>query len=237
MNLRGGHLIQGYEFRGKLKAVIFDMDGTLVDSRFDIAFALNEAFSRMGLSEHSEEEILRNIGPGPREMIGPLLPEGEKDRVEECFHLFNEIYFEHCLDRTHFYPGVRDTIEALAQAGVRMGVVSNKLAKFSNRILEGLGVRKRFQAVIGPEDVKNSKPDPEMIYLALGRMRVRVDQAMLVGDSIHDIRAGKAASILTLVVTYGYDSRERLAKESPDFMIDNVSELKDIILGDDRRRG
>ena len=212
--------------------ILFDADGTLIDTRRDIWTSINLAFARAGLPRVSYERTKQYIGPGSRMLVYNLLPPEHRDRTPEVLEDYLARYMEHALDETDLYPGIRKVLEHLSH--LRLTVATNKSRPITERILKGLGVRERFDVVLGPEDVEQLKPHPEMILKTLELTDTESERAVIVGDTPNDIRSGKAAGVRTCAATYGYYPKESLIREGPDFVVDGAEEL--IPLLDERQR-
>ncbi len=209
----------------EIDLILFDLDGTLVDSRQDIFNAVNRMLDRLALPALPGETIVGYVGNGVRELIRRSLGPAHLDRLEEGTACFLEHYSAHLIDHTRLYPGVIDTLEGLGDK--RKAVVTNKLEDLSRRILEGLGVSHHFTLVVGGDTVGKKKPSPAAIEWALGRLKVRPERAMIVGDSPTDIEAGRAAGIRTCGVTYGFKPPELVRAARPDLVIDDLRALRD----------
>ena len=207
----------------KTDTILFDADGTLIDTRRDIWTAVNLAFERAGLAPVSYERTKQYIGPGSKMLIYNLLPPEHRDRTPEVLANYLALYMEHALDETDLYPGMRDVLTSLSHR--TLTVATNKSRPITERILEGLDARGFFEVVFGPEDVEQLKPHPEMILKTLEVTNTTADRAIIVGDTPNDIRSGKAGGIRTCAVTYGYYPKEALIQEEPDFIVDSVMEL------------
>ena len=206
---------------------LFDLDGTLIDSREDITTSLNIALGRMGLNPLPEARVTKFVGSGVqvlverslREVTGSAPPE---DRVRLGIALFKEEYGIHLLDRTHLYPGVKESLDHLCWA--RFAVVSNKPEIFCRRILDGLGVGMRFLAILGGDSALR-KPDPASLLKAMEFCRANPHETVMVGDSPVDIQAGKAAGVMTCGVLGGFHSRADLEAAGSDLLVHNLLDL------------
>lgn len=203
---------------------IFDLDGTLVDSKRDIVFSVNRAFLRLGFPALPEEEVAREIGRGSaflfRRLLGATVPDG---RIEALVVAFKEVYGRHLLDRTRTYPGI---VELLSRFGAfRKAVVTNKNQVFADRIVDGLGLRGHFQGVYGSEAFATQKPDPGPILGVCRKWGVAPSEAVVIGDSPFDVAAGKAAGARTVAVRYGFGGPEAFRADPPDFAVDSVDAL------------
>jgi phosphoglycolate phosphatase len=207
---------------------IFDLDGTLIDSRADICFSLNLALARLHLPILPESRISDFVGEGVQRLVERSLQEAtglEADRglVEGAIQLFREEYGRHLLDQTRLRPGVQETLDRLAWGS--FAVVTNKPEVFSRSILDGLGIGKRFCSVLGGDSVRNRKPDPEALLKAMSACNALPSETVMIGDSRVDIEAGKAAAVLTCGVLGGFRPREELEAAGCDLMIENLIEL------------
>lgn len=208
-----------------IRLLIFDLDGTLVDTSRDIADALNYALEPVKVRRFSVEEVKAMVGSGISRLLETLIPPEIRKETptirEEVIDRFVRYYSEHLLDNTDVYPGVKETLSELGD--YKKAVVSNKREKFSIRVLEGLDILKFFDVVLGSDSVTEKKPSPVPMLEALKRTGVSRDEAIIIGDSNYDIESGRTAGIRTIAVTYGYRSKD-LLKEA-DFMIDSFPEL------------
>lgn len=213
-----------------VRLLIFDLDGTLIDSSQDITDAINYAITPFGVKPLTVNEIKERVGSGITKLIEALLPYKEIKRLggnpgEEAIGRFLEYYSMHLLDNTGSYLGVRETLQKLA--AYKKAVISNKREVLSKRILEGLGLLRFFDVVLGSDSVSEKKPSPVPVLEVLGRLGASKDEAVMIGDSNYDIESAHAAGVKIIAVTYGYRSKEDL--KSADFMIDSFKELLDIL--------
>ena len=208
-----------------IKLIIFDLDGTLIDSSQDIANAINHAILGTGLRDVSNEETIKLIGEGITRLIGKLLDPYLLSHSDEVLKKFMNYYSSHLVDNTRLYPFVKETLQGLKD--FRKVVLSNKRASFSTEILERLGVSEYFDAVLGSDTVEEKKPSPKPVNFLLDKFLVSRDKAVIVGDSDIDIKTGRAAGIRTIGVTYGYRSKETL--HEADLLIDDFRQLEHVI--------
>ncbi len=207
---------------------LFDLDGTLIDSREDIARGVNAVLARMGLPRLAMPEVIRFVGDGMEALMDRVLrdvtgAEPDEERIRSGVLLLLEEYGNHLLDATRLYPGVRETIADLHWA--KLGLVSNKPEALTRRILSLLGLADRFCSVLGGDSLPQRKPDPAPILAAVLRCHGAVGETVMVGDSPSDIVAGKRAGVITCAITSGYRSREELSAARPDVLIDRMQEL------------
>lgn len=210
----------------KMEALLFDLDGTLVDTRADLAAAVNFALGRLGRPARTLEEVREFIGGGVRELIRSSLGPAHEDMLEPALALFRPYYLEHCADRSALYPGVG---EALGKLAGPVAVVTNKPEAASRAIFRALGVEAFFRAVIGGDSLPFLKPRPEPLWEAARRLGARPERVLMVGDSPGDVQAGRAAGMRTCAVTYGYRPAEELRAAEPDFLLDRIGDLEAII--------
>jgi phosphoglycolate phosphatase len=209
-----------------MRLLIFDLDGTLIDSKLDIAHSVNATLDYMGMPRISHELVSTYIGNGaPVLMRRSLGPEATEEDVEKALDFFIRYYAQHCLDNTTLYPGVKDALDILkAQEGVRMAVLTNKPVRISNHIIGGLGCGEHFCRVYGGNSFERKKPDPVGIETLLSETGAPREEAVMVGDSAVDVRTARNAGIRACGVSYGFQP-DSFAAEPPDFLIDDLREL------------
>jgi len=204
-----------------IQLIIFDLDGTLIDSRVDITNALNYALKRYAFAQLSVEDTVKMIGEGISRLIEKVVGEREASIKADVTERFLTYYTQHILDYTREYPGVRDTLEKLGS--YQKAVISNKNESLSKMVLKGLGLLHHFDVIIGSDTTPERKPSPLPILRLLTELHVQSGEAVIVGDSNYDVDAGKAAGITTVAVTYGYRPREVIAHA--DYLIDTMTDL------------
>jgi len=182
--------------------VIFDLDGTLIDSRADLALAVNLTRADLGLPPLPQDQVVGYVGEGVRNLLTRALPECP-ERLDQALALNQRHYQAHLLDHTRLYPGVLPALEALAARDVGLMVVTNKPREFTARILAGLGVAPLMAAVVGGGDCPRLKPDPEPLLLALGRAGCGVPGSWIAGDHFTDLEAGRRAGLNRCLCRYG----------------------------------
>jgi len=196
--------------------LVFDLDGTLVDSAADISSSLNLTLARLGRERISHDKVLAAIGSGVRKLIERVTT----PPIEPVMEAFLEHYAEHLLDETDLFPGVADT---LAKLPGRKIVLSNKPSAMSKAIVEGLGIAKHFAAVYGGDSFPVRKPDPECWKLATAG----ASKAVMIGDSGTDVQTAKNAGAPAIAVTYGYFKPGEL--DAADHRIDRFAQLLDLL--------
>lgn len=211
------------------KGCLFDLDGTLVNSLEDLAMSTNIVLKNHHLPEHDISEYNQFVGNGVRKLMERALGEKHIDRIEECLSEFQSIYQEHCLDHTHPYPGIKDLISTLHQAGIQLAVVTNKPHHIAVKIVEEL-FPNMFISIMGQQDLYPIKPHPESVFLALMAMGLSKNDCYFIGDSNVDIDTGYNADMETIGVCWGFRGRKELEEAGADFVVENAEEIKEIIL-------
>jgi phosphoglycolate phosphatase len=219
----------------KIELLIFDLDGTLIDSKEDLARSSNFMRTQMGLPPLAHEVVFSYVGDGARMLIQRLLDHpGDDAELDRGLTIFLEYYREHMLDHTVLYPGVREAIEALFHPsnGNRrtLAVLTNKAVRFSRLILEGLGVADRFRFIYGGNSFEEKKPNPMGVKVILEEAGVPPEAALMVGDSDVDVLTGRNASIATCGVTYGLGA-EKMRQTPPDVLVDDLRALVALLEG------
>lgn len=211
----------------KASLVVFDLDGTVLDSVFDIASSVNVMRRRMGLDALPLSVIYGYVGDGAHMLVRRSLPTeaGEAD-VKQALAYFLEDYRVHMLDHTAPYPGVVETL--MSMQGRTLCVLTNKLTGLTEAMLEKLDLLHHFQYVFGSDRFPRKKPDPIGVLYLLEATGIPSSQAMMVGDTANDVETGRRAGVLTCGVTYGLGG-DKLKAARPDFMIDSFPQLLEII--------
>ena len=211
--------------------LIFDLDGTLVDSKLDLAQAVNATRSHMGMSPLDNERVYSYVGNGAPVLIRRAMgAQATEPEVQEALEFFLEYYREHYLDYTTLYPGVREALDRLRAAGKRMAVLTNKPVRISRAILEGLGVAGHFFQIYGGNSFDLKKPDPVGVAALMKEAGIPADRCLMIGDSSVDIQTARNAGIASCGVTYGFQP-ETLADPAPDRLLDRMEELADWLVG------
>lgn len=216
----------------KLKAdhIIFDLDGTLIDSKKDIADAVNSTLVEMGLETMPYETLYHYVGNGVRPVIEKsMIDSKQEERLPEAIKHFQDTYIATLLDTTVMFDDVEEVLDHFAAQGKKMTVASNKPFRYVDKILKGLGMSKYFVSVLGGDSLHTSKPEPEMLMESMKEAGVGRNGSVMVGDSRVDIKAGINTGIRTVGVTYGFREREELVDANPDALVERPLELKDVI--------
>jgi endonuclease-3 related protein len=214
----------------KVEALLFDLDGTLVDSMKVILRALNSVLSKRGLSSFTAMELCEVSGIPLRKFLSSRFPNIGRDLVDICVNEFYTLYLQTSLEECKLFPPVKEVLKQLRSRDIKLGLVTTTPRKLVDRDLERFGLRKFFEVVVTGDDVQAHKPAPEAVLKAISELGLKSrDGCAIVGDSPHDISAGKAAGIITIAITTGLCSRKRLARENPNFIIESMSELPKIV--------
>jgi phosphoglycolate phosphatase len=210
-----------------IRALIFDLDGTLIDSKRDLIRSVNAMLAEMGREALHEDTISGYIGHGAPQLIGRALGNGAtEEQRERALKFFLAHYEEHKLDSTCAYPGVPEALEELS--GFSMAVLTNKPVRVSVRILEGLGLTKYFRTVYGGNSFETKKPDPVGVRRILEEFGVAPKQAMLIGDSEVDVQTARNAGTLAASVNYGFGAHDRGAYPA-DVYLNCLTELVSLL--------
>jgi len=222
------------------QCVLFDLDGTLVDSRKDLSHSIQLMLSELGLRHIESEEIMTFVGEGARLLVerslrAALAAEPKVAVVDQAFEVFRQKYSAHLLDSTLPYEEVAETLNALE--GLTLGVVTNKPYEFSASLLKGLGMLGLFTVVIGGDSLQERKPSPLPLTEAARRCGRVPQDCLMVGDTRFDITAGRDAGMATCGFTGGFRGRSELIAAGADFLIDRFSQLKEIVFSPEKRIG
>jgi len=211
----------------EVQVIVFDLDGTLIDSKSDLVQAVNATRRHMNFEPLPDEVVSSYVGEGMQKLIERAMGEGiGSEQIQEAMDFFLGYYREHMLDYTVTYPGVREGLAALE--AFPLAVLTNKPVKFSEAILEGLGLSSLFRRVYGGNSFERKKPDPTGMNALLDEFRVRPSQAMLVGDSIIDVQTARNAGTWVAGVTYGLAS-SGLGAVPPDVLLDSIAQLPPLL--------
>jgi phosphoglycolate phosphatase len=206
-----------------VRALIFDLDGTLIDSKLDLAISVNATLRHMGREPLADEMIFGYVGSGAQMLIQRALGDGMTlEEVEKGHKFFLAYYRAHMLDNTVPYPGVREGLELLK--GRDLAVLTNKPVRFSQAILAGLGLAGYFRYVYGGNSFATKKPDPEGVNTLLRHFGAAPREAMMVGDSDVDVRTARNSGTWAVGMSYGL-GLEGMRAHPPDLMLDSLAEL------------
>lgn len=218
-------------FQGELpRLVMFDLDGTLVDSVPDLAAAIDQTLILLGRPAAGVERVRDWVGNGARVLVRRALAGGlqhehiDATAAEQALELFMQAYAQsHAL--TSVYPGARETLNWLRGQGVELAVVTNKPERFVAPLLDEKGLGGYFRWIIGGDTLPQQKPDPAALLHVLQLARIDAAQALFIGDSRNDVLAARAAGVPCVAVSYGYNHGRPIAEEGPAWVLDNLREL------------
>ncbi|GAA4651063.1 phosphoglycolate phosphatase [Kistimonas scapharcae] len=223
------------ELFGRLPAVImYDLDGTLVDSVPDLAWSIDQMLTQLGMPAAGEDKVRLWVGNGVPVMVKRALADDmdgdQPGRVDEAlfekgYALFREAYSASCGKFSDVYPGVVEFLTAMQAQGVKQAVVTNKSGNFSAQLLEEKGLTQFFFQVIGGDTLPEKKPHPLPLLHVVEQCNVSVEDALMVGDSKNDVIAAKAAGIRVIGLPYGYNHGQPIETAEPDWVVSDLSEL------------
>jgi phosphoglycolate phosphatase len=212
-----------------LRVILFDLDGTLVDSRRDLANSVRRMQARYHAPLSSDEMVATFIGDGVNLLVTRALPGLAGEELARAVEHLKDYYREHCLEHTAMYPGVLDALQELKE--FKMAIVTNKPERISCRILEGLGLLDYFPVVIGGDTLKEKKPHPAPLLKALEQLGdFSSSEAVMVGDSSVDVQAARAAKMKVVGVLSNIGDQSALRTSTPDFLLEDFSGLATLLL-------
>lgn len=218
----------------KPEMILIDVDGTLVDSVPDLAFCVDEMLKALGIPQRGEAAVRHWVGNGverlvKRGLLNALDGEPDEALYDKALPIFRELYAENTSVRSHLYDGVESGLEYMKQAGYRLGCVTNKASEFTLPILRDLGIQDYFEVIICGDDTPRKKPDPLPLLTAAERMSVKPENSLMLGDSMSDVKAARAAGFQIICMSYGYNHGEDIRSYDPDAVIDSFTELEQLI--------
>jgi len=214
------------------KLLLFDFDGTLIDSAPDLALAINHTLKSIGHKAFSQDTIRSWVGNGAQTLVKRAL--SGKSEVDEnidevlfkkALDIFLSFYAQNVCVATKAYPNVKSTLEKLKNKGYRLTIVTNKPYEFIEPILEGLELDALFELLVGGDTLAVKKPNPEPLLYVCEKLDVTTDETLMIGDSKNDILAAHAASIQSIGVSYGYNYGEDIGIYKPDLIVDDFADI------------
>lgn len=214
--------------------VLIDVDGTLVDSVPDLAYCVDEMMKQLGMPVHGEAKVREWVGNGVerlvrRALIGQLDGEPDEALFDKAYPIFMQLYAENTSKRSQLYPGVQEGLAWLRQAGYKLGCVTNKAAQFTEPLLKDLGIHDVFGIVISGDTLERKKPDPMPLLHAADFFGVEPADALMIGDSVSDVKAARAAGFQIICMSYGYNHGVDIREARPDVVIDSMAELASVL--------
>jgi phosphoglycolate phosphatase len=214
--------------------LLFDLDGTLIDSVPDLALAVNSTLADFKRAQYDEDHIRGWVGNGVGVLMARALSGSstvdeklDKSLIADAVTIFSNYYKQYLCVKSALYKGVKPGLQALKSAGYRLAIVTNKPEQFIPPILDGFEISDLFELKIGGDTLPQKKPHPAQLLLALKELNVSAEESVMVGDSKNDILAAKAAGIDSIGLTYGYNYGENIAACGPDWCFDSFDELVD----------
>jgi len=210
--------------------VLIDVDGTLVDSVPDLAWCVDEMLSIIGMPTRGESRVREWVGNGVERLVERALTNSldgkpESDLFERALPIFSELYAENTSKRSQLYPGVTEGLEWLQSQPVSLGCVTNKAARYTIPILKDLGIADAFEIVVSGDTLDVKKPDPGPLLHVSDFFGLEPDDALMIGDSVSDVKAARAAGFTIVCMSYGYNHGDDIRTSNPDAVIDSIAEL------------
>jgi phosphoglycolate phosphatase len=218
----------------KPEMVLIDVDGTLVDSVPDLAYCVDEMMKALDLPVHGEARVRNWVGNGVerlvrRALVGQLEGEPDEALFQRAYPIFLELYADNTSRRSTLYPGVAEGVAWLKAQGYRLGCVTNKAAQFTLPLLRDLGVHDHFEIIISGDTLPQKKPDPAPLLHAARFFGVEPEQALMIGDSVSDVKAARAAGFQIVCMSYGYNHGADIRDFHPDAVIDSMVEIRNLL--------
>jgi len=214
------------------KAILFDLDGTLIDSGPDLALAINHMLTSIGRDEFSSDVIHSWVGNGASILVQRALSGQaeinenlDSELLEKSLATFLDFYANNLCVGTVTYPHVRSTLKILKAKGYRLAIITNKPFEFVQPILDGLELNGLFESILGGDSLDKRKPDPLPLHYTCDKLGVSVDECVMVGDSKNDIIAANSANMQSVGLTYGYNYGEDINEHGPDISIDDFADM------------
>jgi len=213
----------------ELQLFLFDLDGTLINSADDIAEAVNYALKQLGREPLPNEEIIKHVGYGAKNLMKDVLNTTDEELINKATKLFASYYLSNPSVYTKPYPYIPETLQLLKQKNKKIGVITNKIAKVSERILKQLNLNQYIDILVGAETTSEKKPSPKPVLYACEKLNIPPQKAILIGDSEVDIQAGKNAGTKTGLVKYGYGKINLALAENPDIIFETPKDIYDSV--------
>jgi phosphoglycolate phosphatase len=216
------------------RMILIDLDGTLIDTVPDLAHAVDVMMSRLGMPTRGEHSVRKWIGNGAERLVRRALinaVDGEPDEAlfRKAYPVFLEAYEANVCAHSRPYPGVVEGLVALKAAGYPLGCVTNKPARFTEPLLDALDLSAYFGVVISGDTLQKQKPDPAPLLHAAGFFGVRPEESLMIGDSVNDVKAARAAGFRIVCVPYGYNHGHDIREADPDAVIESLADLPRLI--------
>jgi phosphoglycolate phosphatase len=214
--------------------VLIDLDGTLIDSVPDLAYCIDALMARLDLPARGEIKVRQWVGNGIERLVKRALLDrldGEPDQalLDKALPIYFDLYKENLSKRSRLYPGVEEGLQFLRGAGYKLGCITNKAAAFTEPLLKDLGIYDYFRIVVSGDTLPVKKPDPQPLLHAARFFKVEPGRALMVGDSISDVKAARAAGFQVVCVGYGYNHGQDIRDARPDAVIDSLAQLSALL--------
>ena len=211
--------------------ILIDVDGTLVDSVPDLAYCVDEMMKRLGRAPWGEGRVREWVGNGVerlvrRALVGQLDGEPADEDFAKAYPVFLELYADNTSKRSRLFPGVREGLDWFRDRGYRLGCVTNKAERFTIPLLSDLGLFDAFEIVISGDTLPVKKPDPGPLLHAARFFGVAPDEAWMIGDSVSDVKAARAAGFRIVCLSYGYNHGMDIRDSDPDAVIDSLADIQ-----------
>lgn len=213
----------------RYKNIIWDLDGTLLDTLRDLYLATNYALKTHGMPERTFEDVRQFVGNGVRRLMVLAVPNGEDNPLfEKTFATFKSYYVDHCRDNTGLYPGIAAALAELKKRGYRMAIVSNKLQAGVTELYETF-FKDFLDVAIGERPDVRRKPYPDMVYLAMKELGATKENSVYIGDSEVDVATGKGAGLPCISVLWGFRTKEELLRNGATTFVNTPAELVNLL--------
>lgn len=214
------------------KLIMIDVDGTLVDSVPDLAFCVDQMMIELGLQLCGEERVRNWVGNGipkliERALIDKLDKESNSKVYEVAYPIFLKLYSDNSAIRSRLYDGVKEGLDYLKSKGYLLGCVTNKAEQFTNPLLKKMGIYNDFRLIISGDTLDKKKPDPLPLLHGANFFNMQPNECLMLGDSVSDVRAARAAGFDIICMSYGYNHGNNIEDENPDLVIDSMDQLKE----------
>lgn len=218
----------------KPEMILIDVDGTLVDSVPDLTFCVDEMMKQLDMPFRGEALVRQWVGNGVerlvrRALIGQLDGEPDEALFERAYPIFIDLYSDNTSKRSRLYPGVREGLDYLHGSGYRLGCVTNKAARFTEPLLQTLGIYDHFAIVISGDTLPEKKPHPMPLLHAAEFFGVEPAHSLMIGDSVSDVKAARAAGFQIVCMSYGYNHGIDIRDAHPDAVIDTMTQIRGLL--------
>ncbi len=216
------------------KLVMIDVDGTLVDSVPDLAYCVDQMMISLGRPARGEERVRHWVGNGvprlvERALTGELDGFPSQQAFDKAYPIFLDLYAQNSSVRSTLYEGVIEGLDYLKSKGYLLGCVTNKAEQFTLPLLKSLGIIDYFGIVISGDTLEKKKPDPLPLIHGANFFNINPNECLMLGDSVSDVKAARAASFQIICMSYGYNHGNNIADENPDLVIDSMKQLRDYV--------